>query len=310
MERTVKLIQGEERSGFYVQPLMKRVWAVQLDILNVIDTICRRHDLKYYAWYGTLLGAVRHHGFIPWDDDMDLAMLREDYEKFKYFTETELPEGWSVLKADPTLIRILNTDVIRLDQEFLSRSHGCPFIIGVDIFCLDHIPPSKEDEEIWLNLFWAVCNLHTHWNNFIEYSELEKSRYEQLMEIENLTGYHFDRNSSISDQLYELADKIAAMYWDTDSEEIAVISSLRRNNAYRIPRQSFDMILEVPFEDQTIPVLDDYDFLLSLSYGKDYMIPRRYSLHSDIKEQMKDLQKYFNDQGKELPKCFHMIFEE
>lgn len=57
----MQCIQGENRDGFYVQPLMKRIWAVQLDILKIVDTICKNHNLKYYAWYGTLLGAVFSH---------------------------------------------------------------------------------------------------------------------------------------------------------------------------------------------------------------------------------------------------------
>ena len=78
----MECVQGEVRDGYYVQPMMKRIWAVQLDMLKEIDRICRRHHVNYYGWFGTLLGAVRHHGFIPWDDDLDLAMLREDYERF------------------------------------------------------------------------------------------------------------------------------------------------------------------------------------------------------------------------------------
>ena len=162
MEIRLEDVQGEEREGYFVQPLMKRRWAVQMDILHEIDVICRRHHIRYYGWYGTLLGAVRHHGFIPWDDDIDLAMLREEYERFQYFFQQEAPKGWNILKRNPTMITITNTDVIRLDQSFLDRYHGYPYITGVDIFCADYIPQSKADEEIWKNLFWAASNLYVH----------------------------------------------------------------------------------------------------------------------------------------------------
>jgi len=75
-------LQSEYRDGYFVDATMKRVWAVELDLLEQFQNICKRHSLKYYAIGGTLLGAVRHKGFIPWDDDIDVGMPRADYDQF------------------------------------------------------------------------------------------------------------------------------------------------------------------------------------------------------------------------------------
>ena len=74
--------EEEERCGFVVEPMMKSVWAAQLEVLENIDRICKENGIKYFADWGTLLGAVRHKGFVPWDDDMDICMLRPDYLRF------------------------------------------------------------------------------------------------------------------------------------------------------------------------------------------------------------------------------------
>ena len=83
----------EVRCGFPVTEKMKRVWAVQLSMLDEVERICRKYGLRYFADSGTLIGAVRDKGYIPWDDDIDLAMLREDYERFVKVAPRELGEG-------------------------------------------------------------------------------------------------------------------------------------------------------------------------------------------------------------------------
>lgn len=309
MEIRVEPVEGEVRDGFYVQPMMKRMWAVQLDILKTIDTICRRHNIRYYGWYGTLLGAVRHHGYIPWDDDLDLAMVREDYERFQYYCGTELPEGWIISKVNPTLLCIMNTEVVRLDQGFLDRYHGCPLITGVDIFCLDHIPQRKEDEGVWLELFWAVCNLHKHWELFEEDEQWQKGKWEQLKEIEKLTGHHFDEQSPMKEQLCLLADRIAAMYWDAGFDAVSNVPGLYNYRDHRFSQACLDRRIEVPFEDTTIPIPEDYDRICRLFYGEDYMTPVRECTHEIFKKQIGSLREYFRSQGMELPECFELDLE-
>ena len=62
--------EGEERNGFYIEPMMKRAWAAQIEVLLEVQKVCEKNEIQYFAEYGTMLGAVRHKGFIPWDDDI------------------------------------------------------------------------------------------------------------------------------------------------------------------------------------------------------------------------------------------------
>lgn len=75
---------------------MKHAWAAELEVLSEVDRICKKYNIQYYADWGTLLATVRHEGFIPWDDDLDIVMKREDYKRFLEVAPKELPEGYSV----------------------------------------------------------------------------------------------------------------------------------------------------------------------------------------------------------------------
>lgn len=87
-------LEEEVRCGFVVTSRMKRIWAVELDLLAKFDEVCTRHSIKYVALWGTALGAVRHGGFIPWDDDIDVGMDRENYEKFCAVASDEFNEPY------------------------------------------------------------------------------------------------------------------------------------------------------------------------------------------------------------------------
>ena len=82
MEIPRDYLLDEVRCGYYIPAMMKKTWANALEILSEIDRVCTKYNIKYFADWGTFLGTVRHGGYIPWDDDMDICMKREDYRKF------------------------------------------------------------------------------------------------------------------------------------------------------------------------------------------------------------------------------------
>ena len=89
MEFPKKFFEEEVRSGYLVTTQMKKVWACQLEILEKFKQVCDKHGLTFWLESGTLIGAVRHKGYIPWDDDIDVCMMREDYDKLVKIAQEE-----------------------------------------------------------------------------------------------------------------------------------------------------------------------------------------------------------------------------
>ena len=77
-----KYLTDEVIDGYKVSANRKKLWVTELDLLSFLEEVCIRENINYYLLFGSAIGAVRHKGFIPWDDDIDLGMLREDFEKF------------------------------------------------------------------------------------------------------------------------------------------------------------------------------------------------------------------------------------
>lgn len=123
MEENFSIYNGEGT-------LLRKAQLRMLDILLEVDKICRKHDLIYWIDYGTLLGAVRHKGYIPWDDDIDIAMPSADYHKFMEIADKELPEGFflQTAKTDPSYKRSVYK--VRDTRSFIAGYN--------DDFCADY----------------------------------------------------------------------------------------------------------------------------------------------------------------------------
>ena len=206
--------RGEEREGFYIEEMMKRAWAAQIEVLEIIDRICKEYDIQYFADWGTLLGTIRHKGFIPWDDDIDIVMKRDDYNRFLRIFNGERPDGCFLLSIyaneeyNEIFARVVNSNYVNYTKEYLERWHGCPYAVGVDIFPLDKLPVDKDEEDIQCSMLRMLIKAI--------YSKDETE--ETIRIIEDMCGVTIDRTKKIWHQLLRVADGVLQMYNDDGAD--------------------------------------------------------------------------------------------
>ena len=152
----------EIRNGFIVSEAMKRSWAAYLDMMIDVIEFCDKHSLKVFACYGTLLGAIREHGFIAWDDDIDLGLVGDDYIRFLDILSGEMSDKYTILNPytrdwySMNFSHIIDYAEPDFSRENLRKKHGCPFATGIDVYPYYYIPRDPDEEAYILGLLEKI----------------------------------------------------------------------------------------------------------------------------------------------------------
>lgn len=288
--------EDEVRDGFFIGTMMKRFWAAQLKVLAEIDKICKRHSIKWFADFGTLIGAVRHGGYIPWDDDLDISMLRDEYIAFMKYAQNELPDEYIIkdvqyLEDFENMVgRVNNSIQITYSEEHLKEFFGCPYIVGVDIFPLDGLykDEQKEKERIQraTNIFGALV--------LAGRGETSSDFFNSLLtDIENKNHVVFKRKENIKRQLILLADKVISECPVSEAENVALMSFWIEHRNHKYSKNYYEQAILMPFEYVQIQVPVQYDAVLRAEYGKYMRIIKSggihdYPLYMNQEELLKD----------------------
>ena len=262
--------EDEVREGFFVTSMMKRCWAAQLQVLEDVDALCQKYNIKYYGDCGTLIGAVRHGGYIPWDDDLDICMLREDYELFSKHVH-ELPENYTLLNWltrddwDEAFARIVNTECIRFDDEFMDHYHGFPYSTGLDIFILDYMYKDSELEEerrLRAKMYMQIAS--------VAQDNLNDECKELISSVEKMCNVKIDYSRPVHKQLRRLAEDSITEVKRKDANKVCFMAAWIEYHSCFWDKKYCDQMMRVPFENTTIPIPVAYDVILKAHYG-DYM---------------------------------------
>lgn len=273
MQVTNSYYEDEIRDGFYVPGMMKRAWAASIEVLEEIIRICKKHNIQYFADAGTLLGAIRHKGFIPWDDDLDICMVREEYTRFLEVAPGELPERYDLVSIqtsdeyDQVFARLVNRRTLSFEEKDLKKYHDFPFVVGVDIFPLDYIAPDEEEEECRCYLARIVADIEKTID-----TELTEEQSEILItSVEKQCGVTIDRTGHVRNQLLRLEEQLFSMYREEEATEIAFMPVwAMTGQGNRFKKEYYKQSIEVDFENTKIAVPAMYDAILREKYG-DYM---------------------------------------
>lgn len=272
----------EIRCGFTIPEIMKRVWAAETEVLAQVIFICQKYGLKYYADWGTLLGAVRHQGFIPWDDDVDISLKRADYIKLLSVLKKELPAHYRVSSLytegdhKQPIACVMNGAGLPLDKDVKEKFYDCPYIVGVDIYPLDYIPRNKELAETQITLYNVVYDLGQRFCAIEKEGNLEK----YLLWAEELCNVRFERNEYLRKQIWQLSDRICSMFSEEESDELTWFPRIVKGDVnYRLKKEWYAKTIEKPFENISVAIPEGYHEILKKKYG-DYSKYVRGSAHN------------------------------
>lgn len=284
-EISMDFFRDEVRNGFFIPTAVKQAWAAQLQVLDVIETICRKHDITYFADWGTILGTVRHGGYVPWDDDMDICMKREDYTRFKEAAKTELPKDFRIHDYEHQedhwlfLSRVANSVHINFEPEHMKQFHNFPYIAGIDIFVLDYLYKDEQQEKQRCE---EVKHIIAVADSIIVGEIAQPVKEANLIQLEQKYHKNFNRkldNRHMGIELYRLAEEQMARVPKEESDRMAQIFPWGLLGNRGQDREYYEKFVRLPFENTTMPVPADYHRILSGKYHDYFKIHKVWSGH-------------------------------
>ncbi len=266
-------LEEETRDDFRISAMMKRTWAAEMKVVSQLKEFFKEHGIGYRFDYGSLLGVVRHKGFIPWDDDIDITMNRKDYMKFLSVRD-KLPyplRAKTIYDNDEDYFNQFHTVIcntrdreLKYDKERMEMYFGCPFILGIDINPFDYIPRNETDrqyQKLLYNIAFVIANRYD--------KEHDTDAFKRDLEaLEKQLGGSFDHSRPLRPQLYQLADKIAMMCPEEDADHVTYYTYMvtLHNPGLRRKEWYYETI-ELPFEFMEVSVPLLYNKVLNANFG-------------------------------------------
>lgn len=234
---------------------------ILLEILEEIDGFCRTNNIPYSLSWGTLLGAVRHGGFIPWDDDADIIMLREDFDRFlKSYKSEKYHLLFDTSNEDEYFYtgfaKVSDPSTFRVEKRFKSK-----YGVAVDIFPLEAVPEDPEERRKAMHRMMRVHNRMYH---------------RQKKDLLSFFKAYYRSMKSWARKSYKLTH---SGKYDGSPLVAQVIGTDNYRSVFE--KTIFDDLAEIDFEGRKFLTVRDTHKYLTAHYGKNYMTPRKWA-HNDL----------------------------
>lgn len=270
-----KFYQAEIMDGVYISAELKRIWAVNLDLLDVFEKFCREHGIRFFLGFGTLLGAFRHQGFVPWDDDVDILMFREDFERLKllwqefsypYFLQNELSEPGFWYRG---MMKFRRSDTACL-TEHCYQKRGRNQGIALEIMPLDEVSDvalvrRQQEYEVghWQRLLWAK-----HYPaGFYHRDRLAAERHDG-----NFAKWRQEAETYEDEYLHGKYLQACQSFTHSDGTQLALFIGYQEHDDYRLlSKKWFADTVPMDFCGLTLPAPAGFWECLEFFYGKGFV---------------------------------------
>lgn len=256
-------LTAETRNGYPVSEQMKKVWAIEIDMLQELLRVCDKYNLTIWAEAGTLLGTIRHHGYIPWDDDIDMAMPREDYDKLQEIAPQEFshPYFFQTIHTDTLYghrhaqLRNSDTAAFGHKQKTYTSNSG----IFIDIFPLDYMPLRPRA-------------FKRHYSKLSSLKARMKAARNLTLPLPRCLYLFCRHHVPFLSEAKLFCRYESALRSVKRKDAIAWVDITFNHNSQQRPLLSYTSTLWLDFEYIKMPVPQGYDNILTIMYG-DYMTP-------------------------------------
>lgn len=247
------------------QDTLRKIQLAEIEILDEIVRLCNKHNIQYYLIGGSLLGSIRHNGFIPWDDDLDVAMPRVDFYKFKEVCEEELDSRYFLQDQETENEYFLPFAKVRKNNTIFLESYMSNINIHkgfyVDIFLLDN---AKKQKGFWQMLQYKLFTIIKIliWFKIVTNSNDNKTLKQKII-------LAFVKPMNLS-KLKHIQKKVMSLNKNDDSSFFINMGSRYGIKKQTIPKDKYFPPVKVEFEGKLYNAPNDWDYILTRIYG-DYM---------------------------------------